>query len=206
MVEGGGVWNAYPRRRIYDAAEANVAVSAGSLRRTRDMAEGSGAQGACSLRRNCTLAEGNRPGDAGSRRRYCTVIICDRRRWSPWARNRGYLCCLIAHASNRCTSILRNKRGCPRQCCQRTGRVCCTAVKLSLAGAEGTWLACIRVSARSVGSIKAHSGRSRERRRGGRWWDITMVSRRVWGTGGTDVTVYLAVSWWYPRVGPERWR
>ena len=168
-------------------------MSAGSLRRTRTVAEGNGARGACSLRRSCTLAEGNRAGNTGSLRRYCTVRICDRRRRSPWARNRGDLFCVIGQADNWHTSILRNKRRCPRQCCRRTGRVCRTAVELSFAGAEGTWLARIRVSARVVGSTKAHSGRSRGSRRGGRGWDTTMVARRVWVTGVTTVIVYLAL-------------
>ena len=132
------------------------------------MAEGNGARGACSLRRNCTLAEGNRADDTGSLCRYCTVRICNRRRRSSWARNRGNLCCVIGQAGNRYTSILRNKRRCPRQCCRRTGRVCRTAVELSFAGAEGTWLARVRVSDRVVGSSKTHSGSSSGSRRGRR--------------------------------------
>ena len=116
-------------------------MSAGFLRRTPTMAAGNGARGACSLRRNCTLAEGTRSGGTGSLRGYSTERICDRRRRSPCARNRGNLCYVIGQAGNRYTSILRNKRRCPRQCCRRTGRVCRTAVELSIAGAEGTWLA-----------------------------------------------------------------
>ena len=147
MIEGGNVWNPYPRRRIYAVTEGNGAVSAGSLRRTRNMAEGNGARGAGYLRRNCALVEGKRAGDTGSLRRYCTVGICDRRRRSLWGRNRGNLCCIIfiGQAGNRYTSILRNKRRGPRQCCWRKGRVCRTAVELSFAGAEGTWLARVRV-------------------------------------------------------------
>ena len=82
------------------------------------MAEANGAQCACSLRRNCTRAEGNHAGDTGSLCRYCTVRICDRRRRSPWARNRGNLCCVIGQADSRYTSILRNKRRSPRQRCR----------------------------------------------------------------------------------------
>ena len=165
MVEGGGVRNAYPCRRIHAAAEGKGAVSAGSFRRTQAMAEGNGARGACSLRRNCTLAERNRAGDNGFLRRYCTARICDRRPRSPWARNRGSLCRIIGQDGNR--YILRNKRRCPRQCCRRTGRVCRTAVELSRAGTEGTWLSYVWVSARVVGSPKAHSRSSSGSRRGG---------------------------------------
>ena len=151
MVEGG-VWKAYPRRRLYAAAEGNGAGSAGSLCRTQSKVEGNSARRACSRPRNCTLAEGNRAGDTGSPRRYCTVRNRDRRRRRPWARNRGYLCYVIGQAGNRYTSVLRNKRRCPRQCCRRTGRVCRTAVELSICGAEGTWLTRVRVSARVVAS------------------------------------------------------
>ena len=96
------------------------------------------------------------------------VRICNRRRRHPWARNRGNLCRVIGQAGNRYASILRNKRRCPRQCCRRTGRVCRTAVELSFAGAEGTWLARVRVSDRVVGSSKTHSGSSSGSRRGRR--------------------------------------
>ena len=157
------------------------------------MAEGNGARSVCSRRRNCTLAEGNRAGHTGSLLRHCAVRICNRRRRSPWAPIGGHLCCMTGQAGNRYTSILRNKRRCPRQCCRRTGRVCRTAVELSFAGAKSTWLARVRVSARVVGSPKAHSRSSSGSRRGGRGWDTAMVARRVWVTGVTVVTVDLAL-------------
>ena len=59
------------------------------------MAEGNGARSACSRRRKCTLAEGNRAGHGGSLRRYCAVRIFNRRRTSPWTRNRGNFCCVL---------------------------------------------------------------------------------------------------------------
>ena len=152
MIEGGGILNAYPRRRIYAPAEGNGAVSAGYLRQTRTIADGNGARCACSLHRNCTRAEGNRAGDTGYLRRYCTVTICDRRRRSPWAHNRGNLRCVIGQAGSRYTSIVRNKRRGPRQCCRRAGRVCRTTIVLSFTGAESTRLACVRVSSRDVRS------------------------------------------------------
>ena len=153
-------------------------MSASCLSRTRAMAEENGARSACSRRRNCTLAKGIRAGHA------CR---------SPWARNRRILPCVIGQVGNRYTSILRNKRWCPRQCCRRTGRVCRTAVELSFAGAKGTWLARVRVSARVVGSTQAHSKSNNGSRRGGRGGDTTMVARRVWVIGVAVVTVYLAL-------------
>ena len=146
------------------------------------MGDGNGARSACSRRRNCTLAEGNRAGHAGSLRRYC-----------PWALNRGNLCRVTGQAGNRYTSILQTKRRCPRQCCRRMGRVCRTAVELSFASAECTSLARVRVSARVVGSSKAHSRSRSGGRRGGRGWDTTMVARSVWVTGVIVVTVYLGL-------------
>ena len=130
---------------MYAAAEGNGAVSAGCLHRTRTMAEGNGARGACSLRRNCTRGEGNVARDTGSLRRYCTVRICDRRRRSPWTRNRGNLCCVIGQAGNRYTMNLRNKRRGPRQCYRRAGLVYRIAVELSFVGGESTRLARVRV-------------------------------------------------------------
>ena len=192
MVEGG-VWKAYPRRRLYAAAEGNGVGSAGSLCRTQSKVEGNSARRACSRPRNCTLAEGNRAGHAGSSRRYCAVRKCIRRRRSPWARNRDNLCCVTGQAGNNYTSILRNKRRCPRRCCRRTGRVCRTAVELSFAGAKGTWLARVPISTRVVGSSKAYSRSRSGSRRDGRRWDTTMVARRVWVTEVTVVTVYLAL-------------
>ena len=157
----------YPRRRIDAAAERNGVVNAGSLRRPRTMAEENGARSACSRPRNRTLAEGNRARHVGSLCRYCAVKICKRRRRSPWALTRGNWCCVTGQTGNRYTRILRTKRGCPRQCCRRTGRVCRTAVELSRAGTEGTWLSYVWVSARVVGSPKAHSRSSSGSRRGG---------------------------------------
>ena len=90
-------------------AEGNGAVSAGSLRRTRTMAEGNGERGACCLRRNCTLAEGNRAGDTGSLRRYSTVRIFD----SPWARNRGNLCCVIGQMATGTRASCETNGGAP---------------------------------------------------------------------------------------------
>ena len=168
-------------------------MSAGSLRRTRTMAEGNGARGACSLRQNCTLAEGDRAEHTGSLRRYCTVRICNGRRESPWSRNRGKLCCVIGQVGSRYTSILRNRRRSPRQCCRRTVRVWRSTVEVSFTGAKGTWLARVRVSAQVEGSPKAHSGSSSGSRRGGRGWDTTMVVGRERVSGVTAVTVYLAL-------------
>ena len=73
------------------------------------------------------------------------------------------------------------------------GRVCRTTAEVSFAGAEGTWLTHVRVSARIVGSSKAHSRSTSENKRGRRGWDTTMMAKRVWVTGGTVVTVYLAL-------------
>ena len=199
MVEVGGVRNAYRRRRIYAAAEENGGVIASSLGRTRTMAEGNGARGACSLRRNFPLAEGNRASQNDSLHRHCTVIICNRRRRRPWARNRGIICNVIGQAGNWYTSTLRNKRRFVRQCCRRTGRICRIAVELSSAGAEGSWLARVRVSSCVVGSPKAHSRRISWSRRGRRGWDTTMVVKHLWVTGVTAETTYWPRSWWYPR-------
>ena len=146
-----------PSHRIYAAAEGNGAGSVGSLRRIRMMAERNGARSACSRRRNCNLAEGNLARSAGSRRRYCAMRICNRRCRSPWALNRDNYRCVAGQIGNRYTIILQNKRRCSRQCWRRTGRVNRTAVDLSFAGAEGTWLARVWVYARVVGGSNAHS-------------------------------------------------
>ena len=164
------------------------------------MVEGNGARSACSCRRDCTLVEGNRARNTGSRRRYYAARICNRRCRSPWARNRSKYRCVTRRTCNRYTGILRNKRRRSRQCWRRTGRVCRTAVELSFAGANGTWLARVWVSARVVGSCQAHSTSRSGARRGGRGWDTTMVAKRVWVTEISVVTVYLAL----PLVVPSR--
>ena len=98
-------------------------------------------------------------GEPHSKRWFPSPVLCrenlQQRRWSPWALNRGNLCCVTGHAGNRYTSILRNKRRCSRPCWRRTGRVCRTAVELSFPGSEGTWLARVWVCARVVGNSKA---------------------------------------------------
>ena len=71
--------------------------------------------------------------------------------------------------------------------------MCRTAVEMSFSGAEGTWLPRVRVSARVVGSSKAHSRSRSGGKRGGRGWDTTIVAGRVWATEITVVTVYLAL-------------
>ena len=101
LVEGGGVCNACPRRRIYAAAEWNGAGAAVSLRRTRTMAEGNVAQSTCSLRRNCTLAAGNRARHAALLRRCCAVRICNIWCRRPWARKRGNTCCFTGQVGHR---------------------------------------------------------------------------------------------------------
>ena len=88
------------------------------------MAEGNGARGACALRRNCTPAEGNRAGDTGSIRRCCTVRICDRRRRSPWARNRG-----------NCAALLDRLATGTRESCETNGGVPASAVGGRVGGA-----------------------------------------------------------------------
>ena len=51
------------------------------------------------------LAGGNHARSASSLRRYHALRIVSRRRRSPWALDRGNLCCVIGRASNRNTSI-----------------------------------------------------------------------------------------------------
>ena len=58
---------------------------------------------------------------------------------------------------------------------------------------KGTWLARVRVFARVMDSPKAHAGSSSGNRRTGQEWNTTMVARRVWVTGVTAVTLYLAL-------------
>ena len=164
------------------------------------MTEGNGARSACSRRRSCTLAEGNRVRGVGFRRPDCAARICNRRRRSPWALNRGNYRCITEQTGNRYPSILRNKRRFSRQCWRRTSRVCRTAVDLSFAGAKGTWLARAWVPARVVSSSKVHSKRRSGSRRGGRGWDTYLVAGRVEVTEISSLTVYLAV----PVVVPSR--
>ena len=54
--------------------------------------------------------------------------IVRRRRRSPWALDRGNLCCVAGQASNRTRASSETKRGPPRQCCRR----CRTAVEQHL--------------------------------------------------------------------------
>ena len=143
------------------------------------MTKRNGAPSACFCRRKCTLAGHNRARSAGSRRHYSAVRICYKRRRNPWALNRAIFCCVTRKAGNRYTSDLRNKRRYSRQCWRLTGRVCRTAVDLSFAGPEGTWLALVRVSAPVVGSSKAHSRSCSGGRRGGRGCETSLVARRA---------------------------
>ena len=147
--------------------------------RIRTMAEGNGTRSACSRRRNRILAEGNRTRSVGSRRRYSAVRMCNRRRRSPWALDRGNYRCVAGQTGNRYTRILRNKRRFFRQCWRRTGWVSRTAGDLSFTSAEGTWLVRVRVAARVVGGSKAHSGSRSGGRKGWRGWDTSLVARHV---------------------------
>ena len=104
MVDGVGVWSAYPHCRVYAAAEGNDARSAGSRRRIQTMTEGNGAGSARSRRRKTSLAEGNHARSASSRHRYYAVRIVNRRRRSPWALDRVDFCCVFGQANNRDTS------------------------------------------------------------------------------------------------------
>ena len=75
-----------------------------------------------------------------------------------------------------------------------------TAVDLSFAGAEVTWLACVRVAVRVVGGSKAHSMSRSGGRRSGQGRYTFLVARRVWVTEISVLTVYLAA----PLVVPSQ--
>ena len=162
------------------------------------MIERGGAVSVHSLRRRCNLAGGH-AGSAGPHRRYYAVKIVSRRRRSPWALNKKYLCRATWKASNRHSRISRNQRRCPRQCRRWTGRVCRTAVALSVAGEKGTRLARVGVSARIVGCPEALPRSRRGSRGGWRGWDSTMLPGCVYAVVVTAVavvatlTVYLAL-------------
>ena len=159
------------------------------------------------LRRKCYLAGGGRAGSAGPHRWYYAVTVVIRRRRSPWALDRNNFCRATCKANDRHSSILWKQRKCPRQCRRRTGRVCRSAVALSVASAKGTWLARVGVSARIVGCPETLP-RSRHGSRGGwRGWDSTMLARRVCAVVVTAVAVCLSlVLWGYPRDWFERFR
>ena len=59
------------------------------------------------------------------------------------------------------------------------GRVCRTTVALSVAGAKGTWLARVGVSARVVGCPEELPRSRRGSGGGGRGWDSTRLPGRV---------------------------
>ena len=174
-------------------AGGDCARSAGSRCRTRTMIEGGVAVSAHSLRRKCNLAGGGHAGSADPHRRYYAVKIVSRRRRSLWALNRNNLCRATCKANDRHSGILRNQRRCPRQCHRRTGRVCRTAVVLSVAGAKGTWLARVEVSARIVVCPDALSRSRRGSRRGWRGWGSTILTRRVCAVVVTAVAVCLSL-------------
>ena len=158
------------------------------------------------LRRKCNLAGGGHAGSAGPHRRYYAVKIVSRRRRSPWALDINILCSATCNANDSHSSILRNQRRCPRQCRRRTGRVCRTAVALSVAGAKGTWLARVGVSAWIVGCPEALPRRRRGSRGGWRGWDSTMLTGRVCAVVATVWLFVCPWPWWYPRDWFERFR
>ena len=158
MVDGGNVWSAYAHCRVFAAAEGNGAGSAGSRRRTQTMTEGNVAGSARSRHRKNYLAEGNHGRSASFRRRYYAMRIVNRRRRSQWALDRGNLCCVIGHASNRYTSTFGNQKRCLRQCRRRSGRVYRTAVELSISGTECAKLVRVRTTAPVMGGFKGIPG------------------------------------------------
>ena len=170
------------------------------------MVEGGGAVSAHSLRRKSDLAAGGRPGSAGPHRRYYAVKIFSRRRRSPWVLSKISLCRATRKASDRHSSILRNQRRCPRQCRRRTGRVCRTAVALSVAGAKGTRLARVVVSARIVGCPEALPRSRRGSRGGGRGWDSTMLPGRVCAVVVTAVAAVVTATVYLTLVLVVPWR
>ena len=151
------------------------------------------AESAHSLRRKCNLAGGRHAGIADPYRRCYAVKIVSRRRRSPWALNRNNLYHATCKANDRHSSISRNQRRCPRQCRRRTGRVCRTAVSLSVASAKGTWLARVGVSARIVGCPEVLPRSRCRSREGWRGWDSTMLTGRVCAFVVTAVAVCLSL-------------
>ena len=164
------------------------------------MAEGNGVRNACSRRRIFALADGNHARSAGSRSRCCAVRICDRRRRSPWALDRGNYRCVAGHISNRHRASCEVNEGAPDSVGGgRAGyavppSTCHSPVR------KVPWLARVRVCARVAVSSKAHSKSRSGGRRGGRGWETTMVARRSRVTEVSVVTVYLAL----PLVVPSR--
>ena len=145
------------------------------------------------LRSRCNLAGGWLAGSADPHRRYYAVKIVSRRRRSPWALNRNNFCRATCKANDRHSSILRNQRRCPRYCRRRMGRVCRTAVALSVAGAKGTWLARVWVSARIVDCPEALPRSRRGSRGGWRGCDSTMLTGRVCAVVVTAVAACLSL-------------
>ena len=98
MVDGGGVWSAYPLCRAYAAAEGNGAGTVVPVAQLRPwMKETSLEARLLAVEKNkniYTWLGGNHARSASSRRRYYDVRIVRRRRRSPWVldRTRFVLC------------------------------------------------------------------------------------------------------------------
>ena len=179
MVDGGGVWSAYPHCRVYAAAEGNDAGSAVPVAELRPWPRRTSLE-ACVLagKKQKILDGGNHARSASFRRRHYAVRIVRRRRRSPFALDPGNLCCVSGQASNRTRASSETNRGAS----DSVGRRCRTAVELSIAGTECARLARLSTSARVMGGTKAHSRSRSGGRRGGRARDTIIVIQRVCGS------------------------